>query len=330
MKASLSVVTLVVLGGVARSAWADFTPGHVYVSDHGPEPCAGGPYPNDRIWDINPVTGAVSLFVEVPDEICGFMTGLAFSPDGAHLRASVSSTWTVLEFDPSAGISVGLDSRDGIISPAGSNNIAYDSAGNFYVMDLIAIRKFPPDGGPATILAEGVTVDSGPIAVLPDGDVLYGFAGLGSLPPTLYRVAPDGAVTVFDSIFAHSIAVSSAGDVFVLSGNVYRYPAGDPGNRELVAENFTNGAFSASMTLSPDESSLYVANATKLFGVNLSSGSVAELATIPGPYASFAGAGIAVYVPEPTTIVLLLAGMGLLGWRRRETTTVSRPYAARQ
>ena len=176
----MKFLALAILVIVATGAQAQFTPGHVYISDRPQEPCFIGPpsNPNDRIWDVDPVTGESELLVEVPDGLCGWISGLAFNPAGTHLRGSMFFPSTILEFDAAGGIGVALDSSDGIALPIGGNNIAYDPLENFYVVNAgsSTILRFPPDGGPATVLADGhdTIIAAGAIALFPNSDVLYG------------------------------------------------------------------------------------------------------------------------------------------------------------
>ncbi len=77
---------------------------------------------------FDPQTGEVSLFVELPSEQCGIIWGLAFTPDGSRLRASLYQTHQIVEFDSAGNMSVILDADDGIMSPSGSNNLADEAA----------------------------------------------------------------------------------------------------------------------------------------------------------------------------------------------------------
>jgi len=118
-----------------------------------------------------------------------------------------------------------------------------------------------------------------------------------------------------------SVAIDSSGDVFVLGAEgsqqqVYRYPGGDPAARELLLDQDFLLAARTSMTLTLDESSVYVANAGRLFSIDAVSGALSQLATIP--MSASAGAGIAVYVPEPGGLAMLLAGAAALCRRARK------------
>ena len=106
------------------AARGQFVPGHVFVSDPASDFCGhGGTRYWDRIWEIDPETGEVTLFAEFKGADCQFITGLVFTPDGCHLRASSGLTWSILEFDSQGQYTVPLDASDGIAAPWGSNNL---------------------------------------------------------------------------------------------------------------------------------------------------------------------------------------------------------------
>jgi DNA-binding beta-propeller fold protein YncE len=96
-------------------AGAQFTPGHIFVSDFASKHCAGQGYPGDRIWEIDPETGEVSLFVELQDEWCGGIEALVFTPDGTRLRAAQYLQSRIIELDADANPTVLYTSSDGII-----------------------------------------------------------------------------------------------------------------------------------------------------------------------------------------------------------------------
>jgi hypothetical protein len=308
------------IAGLAGSARAQFVPGRVYISEPPADLCGSFPgLPNDRIWEIDPQTGQVSLFVELSDELCGYLNGLAFTPDATGLRASNFFTNSILQFDGSANASVALNAADGINEPLGGNNIAYDAASNFYVENAGStnILRFPADGGPATVFADvfdGVT-GAGPIAFAPNGD-LY----LGNELGQIWRVGPDGSSSLFDSFVGSSgvlaLTTDMAGNLFALgTGGVYRYQVGNPDSQQLIAP-FMNLSGQTSMTMSPNQDSVYFAAGIHLYEIDAVTGAVSLLATLPveGP---LAGSGIAVYVPEPAGLALILCGILIVRRPRR-------------
>src|SRR5262245_6030541 len=76
---------LLVLTSAASSHAAEFVPGDVYVAESSVESCGNPP---GRIYRIDPVSGESSIFAQIPISMCGFLFGLAFTPDGSKLRAS--------------------------------------------------------------------------------------------------------------------------------------------------------------------------------------------------------------------------------------------------
>jgi hypothetical protein len=299
------------LAGITFSATAraDFVPGRVYISDGAQKNCQGPVEPDDRIWEVDPVTGSVSLFVTTPHELCGNMSGLAFKPDGSALRASVFLTSSILEIDGNASVSVALDSADGIAGPHGYNNIAYDPQGNFYVHNINDLLRYPADGGPPALLAQFGTF--GPIDVAPDGDVYFG--GFD----TIFRISPAGDVeplftfTTLGDIF--SLTVDSQENIFVsFAGSIYRFDHSNPSSAQVLAPAF--GSFT-SLTMSPTESAVYAFKPGQLYAIDASSGST----TLITDQAPLTVGGLAVAVPEPNTAVILLVGTGFVARRRGHT-----------
>ena len=208
----------------AGSARGQFVPGHVFAAELPGKVCklAKG-FGSDRIWEIDPQTGEASLFVEIPPEMCGFMTGLAFTPDGTRLRGASFLRNEILEFDSEGNMTIVLDLSDGIAAPWGFNGLAYDANGNFYVGQRAGnILRFPSDGGPATVFAD-VLDCGGPeaIALAADGDLYC--ATIMFSNNLLRRMTPDGNAFPFDSygsIFPiHTVTADDSGHVYVSSGD---------------------------------------------------------------------------------------------------------------
>ncbi len=292
---------------------ADFIPGHVYVAATSPEGCFLPFYANDRVWDIDPVTGQSSILGEVPDEECGFMRDLDFTPDGAGLRTAERFTHSVLEFSANGNVSVALDASDGLIQP---ENMAYDAQGNFYVgvMSPPRILKFPAGGGPAEVFADqsdGV-LDGGILAFAPNGDLYYA----NVIPAEILRFTPDGNVELFDTLLGAilSMAIDPQGQLFVLTGGLYRYTVGDPDSQVLLAENVGTGV-AESIAASLDGSSVYLATDNQLQSFDAVTGSMSVLAEVPEDFGgiSWFGSGIAVYVPEPSGLMVVAVGTLILG-----------------
>ncbi len=297
--------------GASAPASGEFVPGNIYISAHPSEP--GGP--NDRIYEFNPATGASREFVVLPDEFTPGLTGLVFTPDYSALRGSVFLASMIVEIDGNAKASVALDSSDGILGPTGSNNVAYDRAGNFYVVNHGAgnIMRFPADGGPGAPFASGVSV--GPIATTPENSVYYAVRGDEEIK--LFTAPGEGRLfdRLPDGNFILSLATNTAGDLFVLSSdNLYRYLGGDPDSREL----FATGVPGTAITLSPDERFVYVARLFEVLAIDTATGQVNSLGSMPFVDNIVPGRGIAVYVPEPSSskLLLLLAVTGRAFARR--------------
>jgi hypothetical protein len=185
---------------VAPAEGPRFVPERVFVSDLPEKFCMlGDDYGWDRIWEIDPQTGAVRLFAELRDEDCGLVTGLAFTPDGCRLRAASALNHRVLEFAADGTWSVAFGLGDGAIAPFGANCLAYDAEGNFFLAsDAGGIIRFPADGGTATLFADrddGVQ-GGGPMAFAAGGDVYFGTSAL-TQDWVVIQITPAGTASPF-------------------------------------------------------------------------------------------------------------------------------------
>ena len=145
----------------------------------------------------------------------GFLTGLAVTPDGTRLRASSWLRSWILEFDSKGSVTIALDVTDGIACPKGSNNLAYDAEGNFYVVNQCSqnILRFPANGGPPLVFADetdGMGLNGGPIAVSADGDLYFGNA-LGAFNNVL-RFTGVHQGSVFDAFEVNVDALTIAAE----------------------------------------------------------------------------------------------------------------------
>lgn len=275
---SASAIVVLFAAGLAS---ADFKPGNIFVTEAAPFLCTqGDPFRMDRIWEIDPETGEATLFAELADELCSHIAGLVFTPDGKGLRASSLINDQILEFASDGTFKVVLDATDGIGSPLGSNGVAYDESGNFYVVNTSPrnIMRFPVGGGPGVVIADvtdGIG-GRGHIAIASDGD-LYFMNNL-SFGRYALRVPREGPIVIFDQ-YRNSItgvAADDEGHIFVGLNTIQtllRYDAGDPDSiQELATGAPLFGAFR--MTMSEDSSRLYVVPANKLYAVDPTDGSV--------------------------------------------------------
>lgn len=303
---------------LASSARGQFAPGHVFVAESAGKNCMQQDiYGPDRIWEINPETGEVSLFVQIPPEMCGFLTGLAFTPDGTRLRASSSMQSWILEFDSEGNITIALDSSDGIVGPWGFNNLAFDAEGNFYVVNSNRkILRFPSDGGAPIVFADesdGMGFSGGAIAISADGDLYFG-NHLGAFNNVL-RFTGVHQGSVFDAfewnVDAVTITADDDGHVYfgLDSAEILRYDAGDPESREVLA--VLSCPIRCSMAMSPDQTTIYLHRDRTLFGIDVVDGTVTTLAVIPPDMFLGWGAGIAV-VPTPPPPIPTISRWGLI------------------
>jgi len=314
MRTKEQVLTIGLALVLAGAAYAEFTPGHVFVSYPAAKFCGDAASSWDQIWEIDPETGESSLFVELSGEDCGYVSGLAFTPHGSRLRVSLAIKNQIVEFDSEGHMTVLYDSTDGISGPFGFNNLAYDrqQPPYFYVLNAGTgrILRFPPDGSPPTVFADSSDgiLGSGSIAFAADGDLFFA-SSTGAW--YLQRITPEGEGFLFEDygnfICPVALAADHAGNVYIGltrangQGDLLRYQAGDPASKELLA---TGVPFILKwvMTMSPDQSLIYAATPLDaLYGVDPANGALTLLAEIPGaPPAP--PQGIAVVPPRPSMI----------------------------
>jgi len=263
-----------------------------------------------------------------------------FTPHGLRLRVSLAIKNQIVEFDSDGRMTVLYDSTDGISGPFGFNNLAYDrqQPPNFYVLNAGTgrILRFPPDGGPPTVFADSSDgiLGSGSIAFAADGD-LYFASSTGAW--YLQRITPEGEGFLFEDygnfICPSALTADDAGAVYVgLVGvgvaEVYRYVAGDPTSKTLLASGAPFGG-SHVMTMFPDQTQIYIATTSQeLYALDPSTGMVTLLAQVIGAPDAPAY-GIAVVPPRPSMIpatstwglvLLTLSGLvlGTLMMRRQD------------
>ena len=280
-----------------------FVPGHVFVSEPAPEACWTSA--SDRIWEFDPVCGEFSLFVEIPEEDCGTMMGIVFTPDGARLRAAMFGTSKILEFDADGNYTIVLDGSDGIFGPFGSNGIAYDKEGNFYSLMFggSGVIRFPPDGGHGAFLANFSPYFADSMAVTSDG-IVYTGGGFGG-PSKILVVLPDGDISLVDQYsfvnYPNALAVDTGGRLYVglTQGTLLTYDIGDPDSQTTLVDDSNLFCCDYPIVLRPDEKKLYLPGTWDdiLYLIDVIDGTIEAIGDYPG-YGSTDSRGIAV-VPHP-------------------------------
>lgn len=201
-------------------ARADFVPGRLYIGTRPLEPCWF--FPDDppvRIYEFDPATGASKLLYELPESICGQMTGLEFSPDGSHLLASVYDKGKIHMLDGSGTITGSLGSAGGIFRPL--VNMDFDTKGDLYVPNVASsdIVKLPGGKGPAVQFADVSSAEAGGwLATAPDGSVYY--APIDG--QKLLRFTAQGVSSVFKPSGAslRGVQIDGQGNVFVSADGI--------------------------------------------------------------------------------------------------------------
>ena len=295
---------------LVSGAYAQFTPGHIFVAVHQSESCLNG---KDGIIEIDPTTGQWSVFADAADGICK-ISGLRFTPDNQRLlclntESPGTNLGSILAFSPDGTHEVILDESDGLLSPSGGNGLAFDTDGDLYVVDFAvgAVLRFPANGGSSTIFADGAdgVNFSGALDFAPTGDLFY----IGRDAAGVIRITPEGVGSVFDSLpdGGISLVFDRRGTLFVAahtneSGtSLYRYDNGDPASRRILATGFDGTKIHAAITLSPDENTVYLADQTfKVYAIDVNDGTTTVVADFfdAGPVVGILPHGIAVYAPS--------------------------------
>jgi hypothetical protein len=298
MELIIAGIAALAAGAAARG---EFVPGHIFVAEGAGSYCTqqwlrGG---TDKIWEIDPVSREVTLFVELKDEQCSGISGIVFTPDGQRLRARSYIYPRILEFDSAGSVSVVLDAADHAIPTYGANCLAYDAADNFYMSGNYlneVVLRFPADGGRVTIYADffdGIQ-NTGAMAFAATGDLYY----LNQPGFDIIRISPDRVGSIFDDSYVgtlFSIATDVYGHLFVtraFSPSIYRYNAGDASSKTLMVENLDFGEIA--IGLSSDHSVLYavsydISRLSTLYRIDPNDGTVSPLARLPDSYRAIDG-----------------------------------------
>ncbi len=289
-----------------------FRPGDIYVADFGEKACQGplDQYPGDRIWRVDPDSGAVSLFAALDGPDCGGVTGLVFTPDGTRLRVAQYFNSRILEFDADGNFSVLYDSSDGIVLPLSDKCMTYDAAGNFYVSVWRKILRFAPGSATAEVYASFPTdpliTHSGPLTVDLAGRLYYGSVPGGATPSRILRFQGPNQRSIFVASSpraAVSLQADTCGQIFAgLDGGlppnappqIVTYDNEDSSSRKVLVEGYDSLNSTPYIAFNPQQSSLYVViwHPSAVSRLDLSSGVLSTVAEISDKYATLAGIAV--------------------------------------
>ncbi len=314
---SIGVALLLVgASGLTPYASAAFMPGRVYLPST--FITGFGSTTPARIFEVDPVTRMSRVFATFP-EMGGVARSLAFTPDGQTLRAYYNGQ--IMEINGDGQIAGSYTLRTGATCAGTPNAMAFAPNGDFYV-STGAIRRLRGDQPPIEVVSFGF-MGTPSIAIGPDGSV---FAADSR---QLYRFTPDGQRTVISEralanpVGGPTIAVDRRGLVYArlvdpeldLNG-IYRFDPARPDIRELVVRraDLAVGSALQSLTYSELDDMLYFEGGGAINQINPLTGEHQFVGSASFGFSN-PGGGIAVYVPEPSSALLLL-GLAGLGRRR--------------
>lgn len=259
-----------------------FVPGNIFAIEYGNEGCL-----EQRNWlrEIDSETGQSWIFADASVGLCN-PNGLRFTPRRDRLRVLNTGTSEVLDFDAAGSVTVVLNRDDGINTPVQRSGPAWDRNGFMYVSGAsMRMWRYPPDGSAGTRISNG-WLDS---LVGHGNGMLYGSGG-----QYLVEMFPTGERTLLDDFgcapgcgiynIAHCVAVDRFGNLFVAVDmsatngpfSIFRYDGTDPATRRLLTSGFAYSGAN-SITLSPDETQLYLATTFHLWAIDVNDGSRSEL-----------------------------------------------------
>ncbi len=314
---SIGVALLLVgASGLTPYASAAFMPGRVYLPST--FITGFGSTTPARIFEVDPVTRMSRVFATFP-EMGGVARSLAFTPDGQTLRAYYNGQ--IMEINGDGQIAGSYTLRTGATCAGTPNAMAFAPNGDFYV-STGAIRRLRGDQPPIEVVSFGF-MGTPSIAIGPDGSV---FAADSR---QLYRITPDGQRTVISeraiasTVAGPTVAVDRRGYVYALlydeqfdREGIYRFNPAAPDDGELVVRYSDLAASTplSALTYSAIDDTLYFQGGGAVNAINPLTGEH-RLAGVASFGFSYVGGGIAVYVPEPSSALLLL-GLAGLGRRR--------------
>ncbi|MCH9033157.1 MAG: hypothetical protein IID42_01470 [Planctomycetes bacterium] len=304
---ALTVCMALVFGSGARGE-DQFTPGNIFVSGVIGEGCNFGG--DDIIVEIHPITGPFNRVASREGGLCT-VSGLRFTPEGDRLLAlNAGHSGFILSIAPDESNSVLLDASDGLNRPFGANGLAFDAAGDLYVLNTgdSTILRFPAGGGPGTVFADfndGI-LGRGALDFAPNGDLFY----CGDLAGAVIRITPEGESSVFDDtvLFPSSLVFDLHGNLFVVGASlegrtIYRYEGRDPNARSVVANGFLGVAGVPSpLAVSPDGSELYLFEISGIiYGIDAEDGTRRIIGDLTDFHLFATPTGITVYTPPEAT-----------------------------
>lgn len=225
-----------------------------------------------------------------------------------------------------------VDLADGTTTTVGFagmlSDIAYDSSGNLWGLGFATnptlLYRVDPSTGDTTLVGSTLVDRMNGLTFGPDG-TLWGATSSNAATPSLYKINTSNGA----AMLVGSMGFACAGDLTFSGGILYMAAASfTPGGNDLLVRlNTTTGAGTLIGSLrlrhvygldtAEEDGVTYAVSGTSIYRVHLSNGATTFVLDYEDHGLAAAYGTAFAEIPEPGTIVILLAGGVLLSLHRR-------------